>query len=219
VDRGPHPVGPDHQVGLLDPPVGELQHDRIGLLDDVHQPAAQVQVLGAERGAEGLLRRHGGCEVWRAEALQVPVAVPHRVRRDPAAVPPVPVDQLGRDGGHTSEVVGQAEPPELPDGVGGQRDRRADLGELRGLLEDAGDHAPFPQRQCEGQAPHARSDDGDAQLRSAQVGQSRLLLSHVLPLRRGSGNSIFEKFLLVTRDWPNVFSLAGIGHSLSTASG
>ena len=87
-DRRTDPVRADDEVGALDAAVGELQHDRVAFLDDVDQPAAEVQVLAAERAAQRLLDVGAvDPEVRRAEPLLVPVVLPDRVRRDPARRP------------------------------------------------------------------------------------------------------------------------------------
>ena len=57
-----------------------------------------------------------------------------------------------------------------------------------------GHEAAFPQRQCEGQASHARSDDGDAQPRYAHGSESRLLLlRHVFPLASWSSVEVIAE--------------------------
>jgi len=97
-----------------------------GQLDDVDQPAAQVQVLHAKGPAQrGLQVGAVDAEPRHAELLGVPVVLGHRVGRDAAAVLPVPVDELGGDGGGRGQLVEQAQPGELPDPVARQADRAA----------------------------------------------------------------------------------------------
>ena len=164
-DGGAHAVGADDEVGFLGAPVGELRDDAVALLDDVDQPGSQVQVLAAESAAEDLLQvRAVDPVVGRAEALHVPVVLGHRVGRDPLAGPPVPVDELGRDGAHGVELIEQTQAGELAGGVGGHGDRGADFGEFRRLFENVRRHPPLAQGEGEGQAPDPAADDQNARL-------------------------------------------------------
>ena len=159
-DRGAHPVRADDQVCALDAAVGELQHDRVALVDDVDEPAAEVQVFGAERAAERLLDvRAVDPEVRPSEPLLVPVVLADGMGRDPAPVLPVPVDELGGDRGVGGQPAVETEPCELPDGVGRQRDGGADLGQLGGLFEHISLDASLLQCETEGQTPHSGTDD------------------------------------------------------------
>ena len=120
-------------------------------------------MLAAERGAERLLEVGAvDAEVRRAEPLLVPVVLLHRVRRDPARRPPVPVDQLGGDGGVGGQLVRQTQPRELADRVGGQGDGGTDLGQLGRLLEHVRLDAALLQGEAEGQPPDAGADDRHA---------------------------------------------------------
>ena len=77
-------------------------------------------------------------EVRRAEPLDVRGVLGHRLGGDAVAVAPVPVDQLGRNGRGRGQLVDQAQPRVLAQGVGRQRDRGPDLGQFGGLLEHVG---------------------------------------------------------------------------------
>ncbi len=82
---------------------------------------------------------------------------------DPAAVPPVPVDQLGGNGGGRGQLIDQTQPGELADGVAGQPDRSANLGQLGGLLKHVGLQAALAEREAEGQPSDTSSDNADTQ--------------------------------------------------------
>ena len=99
-----------------------------------------------------------------AEPLHVPVVPRHRVRGDPVARAPVPVDQLGGDRGSSRQLVHQAEPGVLPRRVGRQRDGGTDLGQRRCLFEDVGRDTALAQREPEGQPPDPGADHDDPQL-------------------------------------------------------
>ena len=129
----------------MGPSVGELQDDLRWLVDDVDQPASQMQVFHAEGTAEDVLQVGAvDAEPGRPELLLIPVVLAHRMGRDTAAVLPVPVDQLRRDGGGCRQLIEQAQPGILPDPVARQPDRRANLSQLLGLLKHVGLQAAFP---------------------------------------------------------------------------
>ena len=93
------------------------------------------------------------------------VVLAHRVGGDPVAVAPVPVDQLGGDGGGRGQLVDQTQPRVLAQRVGRQRDRGPDLGQFGGLLEHVGPQAALPQCEAQGQPPDAGTDNGHPQTR------------------------------------------------------
>ena len=93
------------------------------------------------------------------ETVEIPRVLADRVRDDPIAVPPVPVDQLGRGGGGLGILVEDAEPPEQPRRVRRLGDGGADLGQLGSRLEDLRRHALLAQRESQGQSTDSATDD------------------------------------------------------------
>ncbi len=156
-----HAVRADHQVRLHGPAVGEREADRVALLDEVGEPVPEMQPGGAERAAEDALEIGAmDAEVGGTEAAAIGRVLAHGKGRDATAVPPTPVDQLGGFGrdGRRSRRAGRGAAD--PGRVGGQRHRRADFGQLGGLLEDIRRHAALPQREREGQPANAAAGDG-----------------------------------------------------------
>jgi hypothetical protein len=127
-DSRVHPVGTDDEVGALDAAIGELQHHRIALLDDVDEPAAEAQVLRTNRAGERFLQVSAvDAEIGSAKPLLVPVVLTYRVGGDSTSVLPAPKDELGGNRGFSGQLILQAESREFTNGVGGQRDRGADF--------------------------------------------------------------------------------------------
>jgi len=159
-DGRAHAVRPDHEVRLRGLAVGKLERDAVALVDEALQPVSQVQPLAAERAVQDALQVGAvDAEIGCAETLLVAQAVSDGMGGDAASVLPAPVDQLGRLGGHGSNLVEHAKAAQLPRRVGRQRHRRADLGQLRSLLENRRFQPALPERQGERQAADAAADD------------------------------------------------------------
>ena len=183
-DRGAHPVGPDHEVGVLDAPVSELEHDGIRLLDDVHQLVQPRCRCSAPRAA---LRIFCTSARWMPED-GAPKRSTYQSGRSAPGEPrsgyrPASAGRSARSEWWTSLARSSARPSRA-----NSRMALADSAiaapisvSSEACSKTAGHHAPFPQRQCEGQASHARSDDGDAQPRYAHGSESRLLLLACVP--------------------------------------
>jgi hypothetical protein len=158
-----HAVGADDDVARDHVAVGEGQGAGLGV--DGRDGPPEVQVLLArrrrERAGERLLQVDAvHAPVGRAEALSVGVGT--RVRSDPRAAAAVAVDQLGGLGGDRVEGLPDAETVELAGAVGRQRDGRAHLAQLVGLLVEVDLHPCARQRDAEGEAADPGSCDDDA---------------------------------------------------------
>ena len=98
-----------------------------------------MQALSAQGAAQDLLKVGAvDAEIGGAEPGAVGASLTHRMRGDTAAVAPVAIDQLRWLGGHGAERRHQAQPVQLPRGIGGKRHGRADLCQDLGLLVDLG---------------------------------------------------------------------------------
>jgi hypothetical protein len=106
------------------------------------------------------------------------------MRRDPAAVAPFAIDQFGRFRGEGADRVEDAEAPQLSVGVGGQRDRGPDLGQLSRLFEDLRRQTTLSQCDSECQAADSAADNCDPQAFLPHAGVHLHCLRH--PSSRGS---------------------------------
>jgi hypothetical protein len=139
-DPGEHRVGAHHHIGIEDGARGATNPEGLAAFFEGVYPAAQVQVPGPPGAGQQLLQTGAVQPVKRgAEGSRVPAA--HRVHGDRVPVTAVAVDNRGRLGRGRRQVIAQAQVLQHPGGVGGQRDRRAGLPQLGGLLNHLGGYA------------------------------------------------------------------------------
>lgn len=101
-------------------------------------------------------------EIGRAELPDVSAVMAHGKGRDPRVGSPAAIDQLRRLRRDGRQGIEAAQPLQLAGSIRGQCDGRADLGQLRGLLENVGFNAPLTQGEGKCQSPNSCADDGNA---------------------------------------------------------
>ena len=155
-----HAVSAHHEAGLEDGARRAAHpHPRATFLQGF-DAAVQVQVVGPERIGEDPLQVRPVQAIERC-AERIPVPLRARRDRDPVTVAAIAVDERGGLGRHPGQGFTQADVPHHPGRVGRERDRRAHLTQLAGLLQDLSGDTALPQQQGQGQPAHPGSDDHD----------------------------------------------------------
>ena len=153
-------VGTDHQVSGGGAAIGELEDGLRAGVVDVHEPLAEVDAVHPDGS------RQDDLQVSAVDAdigMAIFPLVVEPMLGDQAPVPTVAIDQglnLVRLG---PQLFLQAETVLIEaGGVGGERDGCADFPQLIGLLIELDIPALVLERDCEGQAADARTDDRQA---------------------------------------------------------